>query len=75
MYVEKPFPTLVSSNTSESVYIFRQGNGLLDEFGATQKLATLSSIGPPNDQGDKIGTILNKSAFLLGTQAVSGIKY
>ena len=27
-----------------------------------------------NDRGDKIRTILNKSAFLLGTQTVSGIK-
>ena len=56
MYVDKTFSTLVSSKTSESVYIFRGGHRSLDECGAARK------------------TILNKSAFLLGTQAVSGIK-
>ena len=74
MYVEKTFPTLVSSKTTESVYILRRGHRSLDEFDSAQKLAALASIGPPNDQGDEIGTILNKSAFLLGTQAVFGIK-
>ena len=63
MYVEKTVPTLVSSKTTESVYIFRQDHHLLDEFGAAQKLGALPSIGPPNDRGDEIETILNKSAF------------
>ena len=75
MYVEKKHPTLLSSVTSESVFIFRRVHRSLDEFGAARKFADLLSFGPPNDQGNEIGTILNKSAFLLGTQAVSGINY
>ena len=74
MYVEKTFPTLLSLKLTESAYIFRRVHQSLDEFGAAQKLAPLSSIRPPNDQGDDIGTIFNKSALLLRTQAVSGIK-
>ena len=46
MYVEKTFPTLISSKTTESVYIFRRGHRSLDEFGAARKLAALSGIGP-----------------------------
>ena len=75
MYVEQTLPTLVSPKTSESVYIFRRDLSSLDKIGADQKLAALSSIGPPNGRGPKIKTILNKSAFLLGTQVVSGINY
>ena len=75
MYVEKKHPTLLSSVTWESVFIFRRVHRSLDEFGAARKFAVLLSFGPPNDRGNEIGTILNKSAFLLGTQAVSGINY
>ena len=65
MYVEKK---------TISTYVFRRGHRSLDEFGGARKLAALSSIGPPNDRGGEIRTILNKLAFLLGSQAVSGIK-
>ena len=75
MYEEKNFSTLLSSIPPESVYIFRRGRTSLDEIGGAQKEAAPSSIGPPNDRGVEIGTIPNKSAFLLGTPAVSGIKY
>ena len=75
MYVEKKtIPTLVSSNTTKSINVVRQGHRSLNEFGAARKLPALSSIGPPNDHGDEIGTILDKLAFLQGTQSVSGIK-
>ena len=57
------------------MYIFRRVHCSLDKFGAARKLAALSSIGPPKDRGNEIGTILNKSAILLETQAVSGITY
>ena len=74
MYVEKTFPTLLSSIPLESVHIFRRGRTSLDEIGGAQKEAAPQSIGPQNDRGVEIGTIPNKSAFLLGTPAVSGIK-
>ena len=75
MYVEKTLPTLLSSILSESVYIFRRGRTSLDEIGGAQKEAASSSMGPPNDRGVEIGTIPNKSAFLLGTTVVSQINY
>ena len=75
MYVEKKHPALLFVNTTEWVYIFRRVHRSLDEFGAARKLADLLSIGPPNDRGNKIRTILNKLTFLLEIQAVSGISY
>ena len=75
MYVEKNFSYFAFFDTSESVRIFCQGRTSLDEIGGAQKEAAPPSIGPQNDRGVEIGTIPNKSAFLLGTPTVSGIKY
>merc|ERR1711966_579001 len=56
MYVEKSFPTLISSVTSESVFVFRRGRSSFDEIGDTRKLAALSNNGPPNERGAEIET-------------------
>ena len=69
------YPNMYQIMPPESVHIFRRCCLTLDEIGGAQKEAAPPSIGPQNDRGVEIGTIPNKSAFLLGTPAVSGIKY
>ena len=71
MYVEKNSTYFgVFGNFGIDVFFLR-GRILLDEIVGSQKWTAPSNIGPPNNQGVKIRTTPNKSAFLLGTQIVS----
>ena len=75
MYVEKNF-TLMGVFTYFGIGIF-----IFGFFLRSTKSAALDSVGLPikeranRNRGDEIETIPNKSAFLLGTQAVSGINH
>ena len=79
MYVEKKLYLLCYLRYVQNQYRFFVEVALRSTKSAALKKKRLrqarSSIGPPNDRGVEIGTIPNKSAFLLGTTAVSRISY
>ena len=75
MYVEKNFTYFAFFGTFGIGIYFSSRSYFARRNRRRSKKAASSSIRPPNDRGFEIGTIPNKSAFLLGTTAVSGINY
>ena len=74
MYVKKNFPTLVSSELSESVYIFRQGRSLLKKLALLKNEQLRQASNRQTIKGSKWKQSSTNWRFLLVTPAVSGMK-